>query len=104
MRLRDDGHDIVAVVSDPELRAQPDAEIFRRAAADRRRIVTENVKDFRPLQLAAYEAGDRVAPLLLVHPQRLPRTARRIAVTIDALTDWLTRPDVDDRPDEDWLA
>lgn len=78
--LRANGYDAVAVVADPDLRAQPDAEVFRRAATSGRRIVTENVKDFRPLLQQAYAAGDPVAKLLLVPPNRFPRgTGRGLA-------------------------
>ncbi len=98
------GHDVLAVVADVDLRAQPDAEIFRRAAAEGRRIVTENVKDFRPLLLRAHANGDPVAPLLLVSPLRFPRgTGRRNAAIRRALQGWLTQRDAGQRPDEDWL-
>jgi len=104
-RLRDAGHDVIAVVVDPDLRAQPDEEIFRRAAAGGRRVVTENVKDFRPLLQRAYASGDPVAELLLVPPGRFPRgSGRRTKVISSALLTWLTSSDVVNRPDEDWLV
>lgn len=102
-RLRDGGHDVVAVVADPALRAQPDAEIYRRAAMEGRRIVTENVKDFRPLLPSAYDNNDPVAPLLLVAPGRFPRGGRRAAAVVSALGMWLAQEDAGSRPDEDWL-
>ena len=46
-RLRAQGYDVVSVVGDSELRAQPDLELFGWAVATGRRIVTENIKDFR---------------------------------------------------------
>jgi hypothetical protein len=58
-RVRAAGHDVLAMVADPELCAQSDLAVFRRAAASGRRIVTENVKDFRPLLQQAYAGGDR---------------------------------------------
>ncbi|WP_164465315.1 DUF5615 family PIN-like protein [Phytoactinopolyspora halophila] len=104
-RLRADGHDVLAVVDDVELRAQTDAELFRWTAGQRRRIVTENIKDFRPLLMQAYTTGDRLAPLLLVSPRRFPRgSASRTEATVTALSTWLNRPDAATRPDEDWLA
>ncbi|MGH3321511.1 MAG: DUF5615 family PIN-like protein [Nocardioidaceae bacterium] len=103
--LRDDGHDVVAVVEDAELRAQSDAELFRRAAGEGRRIVTENIKDFRPLLVSAYHTGDPVAQLLLVSPKRFPRgSGNRTSAIIGALRTWLKQPDAIDRPDEDWLT
>lgn len=104
-RLRAAGYDVVAVVEDVELRAQPDAELFRRAAGEGRRIVTENIKDFRPLLVRAYNTGDAIAQLLLVGPKRFPRgDGDRTQAIIAAVTEWLGRPDVRGRPDEDWLA
>ncbi len=105
VELRAAGYDVVAVVADADLRAQPDAEVFRRAAEGDRRIVTENIKDFRPLLQRAYAAGDPAARLLLVPPNRFPRgTGRRAATIVTALSEWLVALDVTDRPDEDWLV
>lgn len=102
--LRARGHDVRAVVADSHLRALPDGEIFRRAATAGQRIVTENVKDFRPLLIAAHAKGDPAARLLLVASRRFPSGAGRRAVRIRAaLLAWLSLPDVDHRPDEDWL-
>lgn len=103
--LRAAGHDVVAVVADPQVRAQPDSDVFRYAAESGRRIVTENVKDFRPLLQHAYAAGDPTARLLLVPPNRFPRgSARRTAAVVRALSAWLTTAEAEDRPDEDWLV
>jgi hypothetical protein len=103
--LRKTGYDVLAVVADPDLRAQPDAEIFRRAAAADRRIVTENIKDFRPLLQRAYAASDPAARLLLVPPNRFPRgAARRTAAIVKAVSAWPAALDGADRPDEDWLV
>lgn len=104
-RLRAAGHDVLAVVADPELRAQSDVEVFRRAAASGRRIVTENIKDFRPLLQQAYADGDPVARLLLVPPGCVPRGAGRRSSTIAAaLGEWFNASHDAARPEEDWLA
>jgi hypothetical protein len=104
-RLRAAGHDVLAVVADPELRAQSDVEVFRRAAASGRRIVTENIKDFRPLLQQAYADGDPVARLLLVPPGCFPRGAGRRSSTIAAaLGEWFNASHDAARPEEDWLA
>jgi len=103
--LREQGDDVVAVVSDPDLRGASDAEVFRFAAGQGRRIVTENIKDFRPLLLKAAASGTDAAPLLLVPPRRFPRgRGDRTAAIVVALHAWLTRPDVAERPVEDWLV
>lgn len=103
--LRAEGYDVAAVLEDADLRGQPDAELFRRAAVEGWRIVTENIKDFRPLLAQAYTTGEAVARLLLVSPRRFPRgTGDRTQVIVKALTTWLSQPDVASRPNEDWLA
>jgi hypothetical protein len=103
-RLRTRGHDVVAVVADPALRAQADVEVFRRAAAEGRWVVTENVKDFRPLLLSAYDTGEPVVALLLVPSGRFPRGGRRAATVVSALEEWLTDAGAGTRSDEDWLT
>ena len=104
-RLRAQGYDVVSVVGDSELRAQPDLEFFRWAVATGRRIVTENIKDFRPLLLRAYSTGEPPACLLLVSPRRFPRgQGNRTNTIVEALAEWLSRPDASERPDEDWLV
>lgn len=103
--LRDRGYDVVAVVADPELRGAPDREVFRCAVDRGRRIVTENVKDFRPLLMLAAAHGEPLAPLLLVPPRRFPRgRGDRTAMIIAALEAWLAASDAADRPIEDWLS
>lgn len=103
--LRQQGHDVVAVVSDPDLRGAGDDEVFRSAAASGRRVVAENIKDFRPLLLAALEAGGPTASLLLVPPRRFPRgSGRRTSVIVTALDAWLRHPPTGSRPVEDWLV
>jgi Domain of unknown function (DUF5615) len=101
-RLCIDGHDVLATAADAGLRALPDAELFRWAAEHGRRIVTENIKDFRPLLMRAYTTGETIAPLLLVSPRRFPRGGGdRAEAIVKALTAWLHQ--ATHRPDEDWL-
>lgn len=98
--LRERGHDVTSVVADAGLRSASDADLFRWAADAGRRIVTENIKDFRPLLAVALAAGGPLAPLLLVPPRRFPRGRGRAAL-IAALSSWLERSG--QRPVEDWL-
>lgn len=99
------GHDVVAAASDAELRGMSDPELFRHAAETNRRIVTENIKDFRPLLVQAIATGFPAAPLLLVPPRRFPRgRGDRTAAIVTALRGWLDRPDAIRRPVEDWLT
>src|SRR5947207_419898 len=52
--LRERGHDVIAVADRPDLRAKSDEEIFAWASAEARWLLTENVKDFRPIMLRAW--------------------------------------------------
>jgi Domain of unknown function (DUF5615) len=101
--LRERGHDVIAVAEDPDLRALTDDELFAWAAERDRRIVTENVKDYRRLLLRSEEAGQRTAGLLLTSSRVFPRSRRNPGPLIDALNSWLCHPDVAKRPAEDWL-
>lgn len=101
--LRQRGHDVIAVAENPDLRALTDEDVLAYAAADGRRVVTENVKDFRRLLLRADEAGQRTAGLLFTSTRSFPRTRRNPGPLIDALDDWLRAPDAANRPAEDWL-
>jgi hypothetical protein len=107
--LRRRGHDVRAVAADPELRALSDDELFRMCSDDGpaglrgRRIVTENVKDFRLLVRRADDVGASTGGLLFTGSRRFPRS-RNPAPLLEALHAWLTRPDLARRPLEDWLA
>jgi Domain of unknown function (DUF5615) len=83
--LRDKGYDVVAVAAEPNLRAMTDDEVYAWAASHGRCIVTENVKDFRPILARVEEAGGRVAPLLLTSSRTFPRTRRNPGPLITAL-------------------
>ncbi|MGX1793595.1 DUF5615 family PIN-like protein [Microbacterium sp. NPDC055312] len=92
--LRALGHDVVSVVADDALRAATDAVVFASAAAEGRRVVTENIKDFRPLLVTALGRGEAFAPLLLVSPRRFPRgSGDRAAAITAALAAWLEDAD-----------
>ena len=74
------------------------------AAAQGRRIVTENIKDFRRLLLRAGESGMPTAGLLFTSSRTFPRTRRNPGPLIDALDAWLAAPGAADRPPQDWLG
>ncbi|MGL4743503.1 MAG: DUF5615 family PIN-like protein [Dermatophilaceae bacterium] len=101
--VRQRGHDVLPLVADPLMRGMTDDEVFTWAAREGRRIVTENVKDFRRLLLAVGD-GAPVAPLLFTSSRTFPRTRRNPGPLVDALDAWLTAPDADRRPVEDWLV
>jgi nucleoside-diphosphate-sugar epimerase len=102
--LRGRGHDVVAVVENPELRALSDADIFAWAASHGRRILTENVKDYRPLLLAAQESGAPCAALLLTSSRTFPRSRNNPGPLTEALGTWLEDSGTEVRSVEVWLA
>lgn len=95
--LRNRGHDVLAVVADPNLRASSDAEIYAWARAQGRWVVTENVKDFRPLATD----GQGGPGLLFTSSRSFPRSRHNLGPLLAALERWLLNSGA--RPDEDWL-
>lgn len=100
--LRAEGFDAEALLDVPGRAGLSDPEVFLLPAASGRRIVTENVRDFRPLLVAAGADRTASAPLLLVRGLRFPRAGGAPAL-VTALRAWLQQPGVEQRPEEDWL-
>ncbi len=101
--LRALGHDVVAVADSPDLRALTDDKLFAWASAQRRRIVTENVKDFRRLLLRSEESGQSRPGLLFTSNRTFQRSRHNLGPVIAALDAWLRQSDAASRPTEDWL-
>jgi nitric oxide reductase activation protein len=78
--LRDQGHDVVAVAGSPELAGSADEVVLEAATSQARRVVTENVRDFAVLARHMSHGG-----ILLVNPERWPRTPAAIKRLADAL-------------------
>jgi len=100
--LRRRGFDVIAVAADPQLRSMTDKELFIWAGEKGRRIVTENVKDFRPLMIR--EGVPRKSALLFTSSRAFPRSRRRFGPLLAALEGWLRDPTVASRGPEEWLA
>lgn len=79
------GCDTVAVSADPELRGSTDAEVLEVAAALRRVLVTDNVRDFVPLGNAWAAQGRTHAGILLISSRTFPMTSRRTGAIAAAL-------------------
>lgn len=72
--LRDHGLDAVAIEGDrPDLAGASDDEVLEAAHREGRAVVTNNVKDFRPIAADRLAAGDDHSGLILV-PASVPRT------------------------------
>lgn len=101
--LRELGHDVVAVAERGELRAMGDEEVFACATAQSRWVLTENVKDFRPILLRALQADSAVTGILCTSNRAFPRSRKNPGPLIQALDAWL-RTGPPERPlTEDWL-
>ena len=88
--LRQLGHDVLAVADRPDLRSKPDEEIFAWATAQKRWLLTENVKDFRPILLRALQAGPPGAGVLFTSSRTFPRSRKNPGPLVRALDGWLT--------------
>jgi Domain of unknown function (DUF5615) len=101
VELRRRGHDVIAVAADPQLRSMTDTELYTWATGERRRIVTENVKDFRRLLVQDSELAG--PGLLFTSVRTFPRSRRAPGALIASLASWLNEPGDRVRPPEDWL-
>ena len=91
VELRRLGHDVVAVKERPELVGLADSDLLAVAGADRRVIVTENVKDFAALHKTGTVAGRSHWGLLFTHPRRCPRGAGdHVQSLVNALAEFLS--------------
>jgi len=102
-QLRRHGHRVTAVADTPELRALSDLELFEWAAVHSVWLLTENVKDFRPLLRAAADSGRPHASLLLTSSRTFPRSRRNPRPLLDALLAWLKQPGSRTSSTEEWL-
>ena len=71
-RLRERGHDVISVHDAPG-RGTPDPEVLEYARSERRALVTENVRDYRPLADQLIGAGESHAGLVFTTDRRWPR-------------------------------
>jgi hypothetical protein len=90
VELRALGHDVIAIAERPDLRSESDEEVFGWASAERRWLLTENVKDFRPIMLRSLQAGPLACGLLFTSIRAFPRSRKNPGPLIRALQAWLT--------------
>jgi len=82
--LRDRGHDVEAVAEREDLVGRSDRVIFEVAAAEGRAVVTNNIKDFRPLA-AEWLAQGRAHSGVILLPSARMRTRAAISTLADAI-------------------
>ena len=89
-RMRQAGHDAIAVKERADLMGLPDEDLLLAAAADGRAVVTENIKDFAVLHRCLSAAGRSHSGMVFTHPRRFPRSAPNQApVLAEALSAFL---------------
>jgi predicted nuclease of predicted toxin-antitoxin system len=101
--LRDLSHDVVAVTEHAELRAITDEEVFSWATAQGCWLLTENVKDFRPILLRALQSERPTTGILYTSSRAFPRSRKNPGPLIQALHAWLRTGPPDVPLTEDWL-
>jgi hypothetical protein len=89
-RLRDLGHDVVAIKRDrPELEQRADADLVRDMAAERRGIVTANVRDFRVVHERMLAQGEEHYGIVFSFDDTLPRNKGSISLWVRTLDAFL---------------
>jgi len=80
-----------------------DDDLFSWSAAGHRWLLTENVKDFRPIMLRAPLAGGTTAGLLFISSRAFPRSRKNPGPLVHALHAWLLAGPPAPPLTEDWL-
>lgn len=94
--LRQAGYDVQAVAERDDLAGRSDRSIFEAACREGRALITNNIKDFRPLAAEWLTQGRTHAGLVLLPCTRVrtgsavPALADAIAVVLHAHPDGLT--------------
>jgi hypothetical protein len=106
--LRDRGHNVLAIAERVDMRSMTDADVFSWVLAAPCWLLTENVKDFRPMLLLALQAGTTATSqgfgLLLTSSRTFPRSRANPAPLTDAVHRWLSAGPPTAPIVEDWLT
>lgn len=86
--LRQAGHDVLAVAERADLAGSSDRTVFEVAAGEQRAVITNNIKDFRPLA-AEWLAQGRVHGGLILLPATRTRTRAAAPLLADAIAEML---------------
>lgn len=78
------GHDVVAVADRADLAGRPDGVILDLASGEHRAMVTNNIKDFRPVAAERLARGQTHGGLILL-PSSRTRTRAAVAALADAI-------------------
>lgn len=87
-RLRESGYDVIAVTERGDLVGSSDRVLLEVASVQDRAVITNNVKDFRPLVAERLAKGETHAGLILVgqfHRSKRTRTRDAVATLTTAI-------------------
>lgn len=87
--LRERGHDVMAVQQEDGLRELSDEAVFATARDLGRIVVTENVKDFPPIEARARAQGETHPGLIFTSSRSLPRHRQQFIGAMVAALDKL---------------
>lgn len=90
-RLRDLGHDAISASDRDDLKATPDADIFRLMRQEGRVIVTNNHRDYAPLANAALQAREVFYGIIFTSDRSMPRSKGAIPTMTELLGELLGR-------------
>lgn len=79
------GHDVVAVVERAELAGGSDRRVVEAAALEQRAVITDAIKDFRPLVAERLARGQGHGGLILL-PAVRTRTRAAVAAIVEAVS------------------
>lgn len=89
-QLRERGHDVVAVKRDrPELEQRLDPTVLAAAAAERRAVVTNNVRDYQPAHDRTLARGEAHYGVIYTYDAALPRNRATIPLWVSTLEELL---------------
>jgi hypothetical protein len=88
--LRARGHNVVGVSERPDLRSLPDDDVYAWATNAGCWVLTENVKDFRPLVARALQSRTAAVGVLYSSSRTFPRSRMNVEPLVDAIDKWLS--------------
>lgn len=84
-QLREKGHDVTALQGDSTGMGLPDTAVLLRATAEKRALVTRNIKDFVPLDAQSRATDNPHRGLVLVSTRTFPEDRSAIPALIRSL-------------------
>lgn len=84
-QLRALGVDVVAISESPTLRRTPDPDVLELAAGQDRVLVTDNIKDFAPLNASWAAQGRTHHGILFISSRTYPHDRSRVGHLVSAL-------------------